>query len=86
MEHLKGGGAVFGLAPGCSGARVVLPAGLMVAMPAGITLVKAATLPTVFVTMYTAFRTEGVGPGDKVCVPLSAVPLPKSGFVAQINY
>ena len=66
VEHLKMGDAVFGLAPGCFGPTVVLPAGLMVAMPPCITFVEAATLPTVFVTVYAAFGTQGVKAGDKV--------------------
>lgn len=65
MQHLKVGDAVFGLAPGCFGPAVVLPAGLMVAMPPGLSFVEAATLPTVFVTVYAAFGT-GLTTDDKV--------------------
>jgi NADPH:quinone reductase-like Zn-dependent oxidoreductase len=71
VEQLKVGDAVFGLAPGCFGPAVVLPAGLMVLMPPGITFVEAATLPTVFVTVYAAFGARGLGPDDKVNLSLS---------------
>lgn len=63
---MKVGDAVFGLAPGCFGPAVVLPAGLMVAMPPGLGFVEAATLPTVFVTVYAAFGAAGLTAKDKV--------------------
>ena len=45
---------------------MVLPAGLMVPMPPGLSFVEAATLPTVFVTVYAAFGADGLIAQDKV--------------------
>lgn len=66
VEHLKIGDAVFGLAPGCFGPSVVLPGNLMVPMPPGLAFVDAATLPTVFVTVYAALGSRGLQMGEKV--------------------
>ena len=66
VQRLKVGDAVFGLAPGCFGPAVVLPAALMVQMPQGLNFIDAATLPTVFVTVYTAFGPQGLSAEDKV--------------------
>lgn len=66
VEGLRVGDAVFGLAPGCFGPSVVLPAGLVVPKPPNVTFVEAATLPTVFVTVYAALGERGVLSTDQV--------------------
>lgn len=61
------GDAVFGLAPGCLGHSVYAPADLLVHMPANLSFEAAATAPTVYVTVLTAFQQgQGMGPGTKV--------------------
>jgi hypothetical protein len=60
------GEGVFGFAPGCLGSDVVVPAQLMVPMPSNISFEDAATTPTCFVTVYTAFESLRVAAGDKV--------------------
>lgn len=60
------GEGVFGFAPGCLGSDVVVPAQLMVPMPSNVSFEDAATTPTCFVTVYTAFEKMRVAAGDKV--------------------
>lgn len=66
VSGLRVGEAVFGLAPGCFGPSVVLPAGLMVPKPPGLNFTQAATLPTVFVKVFAALGKRSVGTADKV--------------------
>lgn len=66
VKGLRPGDAVFGLAPGCFGPTVELPEGLMVRMPTNLSFVQAATLPTVFVTVFEAFGAQGLQAGQKV--------------------
>lgn len=60
------GEGVFGFAPGCFGNDVVVPAQLMVPMPSDVSFEDAATTPTCFVTVYTAFEALHVTADDKV--------------------
>ena len=78
VQNVKVGDAVFGLAPGCFGPAVVLPAELMVSMPPGLSFMEAATLPTVFVTVYAAFG-DSLTTQDKVNKSILAHPR-KLGF------
>lgn len=52
------GDEVFGVAPGCLGLSVVVPQQLVVHKPPSISFEEAATTPTVYVTVYSAF--EGI--------------------------
>lgn len=49
------GDAVFGIAPGCLGTSVIVPADLMVALPPNLSFVAGATAPTVYCTVHAAF-------------------------------
>ena len=60
---------MFGIAPGCFGLAVIVPAALMVPKPPGLSFVEAATLPTVFVTVFTALGLPGLQQQDKVRLP-----------------
>lgn len=82
VKDLRIGDAVFGLAPGCFGPSVVLPADLMVQMPPGLTFTEAATLPTVFVTVFEAFGMQGLQSGQKVCLNIIAI-LPETPVTAK---
>lgn len=63
------GDAVFGLAPGCLGHSVYAPAGLLAPMPRSLSFEAAATTPTVYVTVFTAFQQgRDMGPGTRVLV------------------
>ena len=61
------GDEVLGLAPGCIGQSVVVPRDLMVPMPPQLSFQEAATTPTVYITVQTAFQ-QGAHfkPGTKV--------------------
>ena len=50
---------MLGLAPGCLGHSVVVPAQLMVPMPPCLSFQEAATTPTVYITVQAAFQ-QGV--------------------------
>lgn len=69
VTGLRVGDTVFGLAPGCFGPSVVLPADLMVPKPPGLSFTQAATLPTVFVTVFAALGKQGLSSADKVRAP-----------------
>ena len=58
---------MLGLAPGCIGQSVVVPRDLMVPMPPQLSFQEAATTPTVYITVQTAFQ-QGAHfkPGTKV--------------------
>ena len=56
---LRPGSAVFGLAPGCLGPTVVAPAEMLAPLPPALTYEAAATTPTVYVTVLTAFGLAG---------------------------
>lgn len=63
------GDAVFGLAPGCLGPSVIVPASLVVLMPQNLSYEEAATTPTVYVTVFVAFQQgEDIGPGKHVLI------------------
>lgn len=62
---------MFGLAPGCFGPFVIIPEGLVVHKPPGVTFVEAATLPTVFVTVYAALGAKGLSQQDQVPAALA---------------
>lgn len=67
MEEFAVGDEVFGIAPGCLGRSVVVPAQLLVPKPPGVGFVDAATTPTTYVTVYTAFgELASMTPGTKV--------------------
>ena len=55
VEGYAIGDEVFGVAPGCFGAAAIAPAQLLVPKPPGISFVEAATTPTTYVTVYSAF-------------------------------
>ena len=66
---LTPGDAVMGIAPGCLGPAVHVPAGLVVRKPATLSFQDASTAPTVFCTVHAAFNDcIGLGPGTKVSV------------------
>ena len=52
------GDAVFGIAPGCLGSAVIVPADLMVALPPHISFEAAATVPTVYCTVHAALGAD----------------------------
>ena len=62
----------MGLAPGCIGQAVVVAVQLMVPMPPQLSFQEAATAPTVYVTVQTAFQQGShFQPGTKVrCGPM----------------
>ncbi len=62
------GDSVFGLAPGCLGPTVCVPASLLVHMPKNLSYQAAATAPTVYVTVFTAFQQAAAGPGMHVMI------------------
>lgn len=67
LQDFAVGDEVLGLAPGCLGSHVVVPVGLMVHKPPGLSFEEAATAPTVYTTVQTAFGGgRGMGPGTKV--------------------
>ena len=55
----------MGLAPGCFGSSVIVPKDLMVLKPPQISFAAAATTPTVYTTVFTAFGSS-LTPGKKV--------------------
>ena len=59
------GDAVMGLAPGCFGSSVIVNKDLMVLKPPYISFAAAATTPTVYTTVFTAFGTI-LTPGKRV--------------------
>ena len=57
MPHIHhAGDAVLGLAPGCLGPCVFVPAGLLAPMPPHLSFAAAATTPTVYTTVFAAFQ------------------------------
>ena len=65
------GDAVMGLAPGCLGHSVVVPAQLLVAMPPRLGFQEACTTPTVYITVQAAFlQGAHLRPGTKASWPL----------------
>jgi len=73
VTNLQPGMAVLGLAPGCLGSHVQANASCLVQMPAQLTHVQAATIPTVYITADTAFRQATmVKSGDRVLVHAAA--------------
>ena len=67
------GDAVFGLAGGCLGSHVDASAYTLVPMPSTLNFEAAATTPTVFITVDTAFRqAANVQPGERVLVHAAA--------------
>lgn len=49
---------MFGIAPGCLGSHVIVPADLMVALPPAIGFEAGATAPTVYCTVHAAFGAD----------------------------
>ena len=73
VTNLQPGIAVLGLAPGCLGSHVQANASCLVQMPAQLTHVQAATIPTVYITADTAFRQATmVKSGNRVLVHAAA--------------
>ena len=73
VTALKPGDAVFGLAAGSLGSHVHTPAATLAPMPSNLTFEGAATAPTVFITVDTAFRhAAAVRPGERVLVHAAA--------------
>ena len=69
VTSLRPGDAVFGLACGSLGSHVQVSAGRMACMPPNLSFESAATCPTVFITVDTAFRqAAGCVPGERVLV------------------
>ena len=63
------GDEVLVVAPGSLGARVVVPAGYAVALPAGLSAGEAATLPVAFLTAHCALvRQARLAPGERVLI------------------
>jgi D-arabinose 1-dehydrogenase-like Zn-dependent alcohol dehydrogenase len=68
-EEFAIGDEVFGVAPGSFGATVVVPAQLLVPKPPRISFVEAATTPTTYVTVYSAFGgLTALEAGTKACI------------------
>ena len=59
------GNRVFGLAPGCLGTSVIVLADLMTSMPPQLSFAEAATAPTAYLTVLTAF--EAMGGSQSLC-------------------
>ena len=55
----------MGLAPGCFGSSVIVNPDLMVLKPPHVSFSAAATTPTVYTTVFTAFGST-LTPGKKV--------------------
>ena len=73
VAHLQPGDAVFGLAAGSLGSHVHCHAQTVVPMPANLSFEEAASCPTVFITVDSAFRQmAAVRPGDRVLVHAAA--------------
>ena len=73
VTNLQSGMAVFGLAGGSLGSHVQASAQALVPMPASLSFEQAATTPTVFLTVDTAFNAAAAcKPGDKVLVHAAA--------------
>ena len=69
VTSLRPGDAVFGLAGGSLGSHVQVAAPRMASMPPNLSFESAATCPTVFITVDTAFRqAAGCRPGERVLV------------------
>ena len=62
------GDSVFGVAPGCLGHTAYAPRETLVPKPRTLSFEEAATAPTVYCTVFTAFEdlTRKRGPSDKV--------------------
>ena len=69
VHDLMVGDEVFGVAPGCLGHTAFAPAETLVRKPRTVAYRDAATAPTVFCTIFTAFA-EGLGPSDTVWFPV----------------
>ncbi len=65
VDGLEVGDAVMGLAPGCFGSSVIVNQALMVLKPPHMSFAAAATTPTVYTTVFTAFGST-LTPGKKV--------------------
>ena len=73
VTHLHPGMAVFGLAGGSLGSHVQAAARTLVPMPASLSFEQAATTPTVFLTVDTAFNAgTACRPRDRVLVHAAA--------------
>ena len=73
VTKLRPGIAVFGLAGGSLGSHVQAAAQTLVPMPANLSFEQAATTPTVFLTVDTAFNAAtACRPGDRVLVHAAA--------------
>lgn len=68
VTELSIGDAVLGVAPGCLGHTVFSTSGTLVLKPSTMSFDEAATAPTVYCTVLTAFDdgTEQLGPCHKV--------------------
>ena len=63
------GDAVFGLAPGCLGHSVCVDARAVTPKPGSVAFEAAATTPTVYTTVFTAFSAgQGMGPSTRILV------------------
>lgn len=71
MDELQVGDSVMGLAPGCFGSSVIVSKDLMVLKPPQLSFAAAATTPTVYTTVFTAFGSS-LAPGMKVWSPCPA--------------
>ena len=73
VTNLQPGMAVFGLAGGSLGSHVQASAQTLVLMPASLSFEQAATTPTVFLTVDTAFNAAAAcRPGDRVLIHAAA--------------
>lgn len=70
VTELSIGDAVLGVAPGCLGHTVFSTSGTLVLKPSTMSFDEAATAPTVYCTVFTAFDdgTEQLGPCHKVSI------------------
>ena len=65
VTGLRAGDSVFGIAPGCLGAAVIVPADIMVPLPPHLGFAAAASAPTVYCTVHAALGDELTIAGKK---------------------
>lgn len=69
VHHLKPGDAVMGFGASCFASHVVTPADAVARMPVGWSFEAAATVPTVFLTVYYALKQlADLQPGERILI------------------
>ena len=73
VTEFAAGDAVVGLAPGCFGNRVNVPAALLARQPIGLTAAEAATIPVTFATAWLGLcDVGGLRRGDRILIHAAA--------------